>query len=886
MSDAALVPSGTSQIIDVSVLRRGLFAKRLPRGETDGRIYAGRALDMRRLEAALLMADSGLMVELTDLEGESISLDPHILSVAGKRFGALAACPWAVTPAKGPDVDKLLAREIADVVRGHLSGLVGFGEAIYDLAWSLFDGRGALEVRWDYVGGRRPWRPAELGWIHPRRLSFGRERELRVVDTSSPGSFWAPGGHALRDFPGKFLTWCPRLFREYPEREGLGPRSLYWTYFKRFSARMRMILTELFAVPWRIVEWDKDVPLNHTDIDEAVDAAEALGETTVANVGPGGRIKVEFPPERSGQLFALTIEDVDKQMSKLYLGNEATTEQGSFGLGSNAPSVAKGEQNIFLARDGMSLSSRVRQLLVIVDVLLNYGPSALDHAPGFEILTAPQKDRAAELSRMKESVLLDVPVAVADWYEGTGLRPPEEDEAVLRLGEPSTLGGAPRAIIRDPARERAEADARRAATPDPAPAQADDEGGAGLVLAPTDVAVIVKVNEGRRSQGLGPLLLPDGRPDPDGYLTIAAFKAKHAAVVAAAAQAESGDAGGDEGGVEPAGAPDGTAELARHDRRVCLASPQPRFANGSPEDIIERAVREGARLTGAVAEELAAAVDGEDEPTRIHARLSAAAKGAALDRLASALERSIVRGLMLGAMDAAWEPEADQPVRVAVFSPGREGVLLAGFGAGVADFATKPFAEALRAFLSKKVIPRRAFDRLRAEAKRRAFTVAGLARDDMLKAAHDELGKAIEGGDDLRDFARSLRERMQSRGWTALAPSHVEVVFRNGVMGAYSSGRHAQMTQPAVLEARPFWQVMGVRDDRTRAAHRAAHGKVLRADDDFWKRAPLPWGHNCRDRVVSRSQADLTRLGLSVTSGASLKNLPDEGWDAGPSLLR
>jgi uncharacterized protein with gpF-like domain len=93
------------------------------------------------------------------------------------------------------------------------------------------------------------------------------------------------------------------------------------------------------------------------------------------------------------------------------------------------------------------------------------------------------------------------------------------------------------------------------------------------------------------------------------------------------------------------------------------------------------------------------------------------------------------------------------------------------------------------------------------------------------------------------------------------------------------------MRQPAVLEARPYWQVLGVNDDRARPHHRAAHGKVLRADDGFWARAPLPWGHNCRCRKVSRSQKDVERLGLSVTSGAALTGLPDKGWDAKQGLL-
>jgi hypothetical protein len=50
-----------------------------------------------------------------------------------------------------------------------------------------------------------------------------------------------------------------------------------------------------------------------------------------------------------------------------------------------------------------------------------------------------------------------------------------------------------------------------------------------ITLAPTDIAIVVKVNEARASAGLGPLTLPDGSLDPDGGISVAAFKAKQEA---------------------------------------------------------------------------------------------------------------------------------------------------------------------------------------------------------------------------------------------------------------------------------------------------------------------------------------------------------------------
>ena len=58
-----------------------------------------------------------------------------------------------------------------------------------------------------------------------------------------------------------------------------------------------------------------------------------------------------------------------------------------------------------------------------------------------------------------------------------------------------------------------------------------------IALAPTDLAVAVKVNEARASAELDPLTLPDGSPDPDGFLPLAAYKAKVEAQHAPAAPA-------------------------------------------------------------------------------------------------------------------------------------------------------------------------------------------------------------------------------------------------------------------------------------------------------------------------------------------------------------
>ena len=229
------------------------------------------------------------------------------------------------------------------------------------MAWAEFDGRGAQELHWDFRAGPRPWWLRELSWIHPRRLSFDQQRDLVLIDTTSPPANFIPHGLRLGEHPAKFWWWMPRLFREYPEREGIAPRSLYWMFFKRFSWRYRMVLTELFGMPWRIVTIDEtvDEKVSGDVLDEVADQVENLGRDTTAQIPRGVKVEVVPPHHESGKLFGMTNDDVDKQMSKLWLGNTGTTETDQ---GNRAGMiVAKGEQSIITHRLGEGLSGRVRR---------------------------------------------------------------------------------------------------------------------------------------------------------------------------------------------------------------------------------------------------------------------------------------------------------------------------------------------------------------------------------------------------------------------------------------------------------------------------------------------------------------------------------------------
>ncbi len=319
---------------------------------------------------------------------------------------------------------------------------------------------------------------------------------------------------------------------------------------------------------------------------------------------------------------------------------------------------------------------------------------------------------------------------------------------------------------------------------------------------------------------------------------------------------------------------------------VCLAA-QPDEPNGSVEDLVERGINTGAAITARWAEQIADAVSDRSTVGAIETALGGLRFE--LEPFAELVQQEMLRGAMLGALDSEWERTHGEEVAAAKFAvETREGA-----------FSSLPFADSVRLFQNRQVLPRAAFDRLEDGTRRAAFTVARMASAEMLNVTKAELARVLndarrhpEVGEDgvarrpganLREFRRFARERLESAGWTPANRSHVETIFRTNVVGAHATGRFVEMRKPDVLRALPLWQIRGVNDSRVRPTHKAAFGIVLPANHPFWLKAYPPFGYNCRCRVIARTLAWLKRQGLSI--GPVPVGLPDPGFDSGTRTL-
>lgn len=172
-----------------------------------------------------------------------------------------------------------------------------------------------------------------------------------------------------------------------------------------------------------------------------------------------------------------------------------------------------------------------------------------------------------------------------------------------------------------------------------------------------------------------------------------------------------------------------------------------------------------------------------------------------------------------------------------------------------------PMREAIAFWRGKVPMTREEFDELAEQMQARAFYVSGLTRVDQVEAVQAAILQALEDGTTFEAFKASIPEIIAQENWSGV---RLQVIYRTNVQSAYMAGRYRQMTDPAVAEARPYWQYSAIDDGRTRPAHRAMDGRVFRSDNPVWDVWYPPNGYRCRCGVRTLSAREIERDGLTV----------------------
>jgi SPP1 gp7 family putative phage head morphogenesis protein len=192
--------------------------------------------------------------------------------------------------------------------------------------------------------------------------------------------------------------------------------------------------------------------------------------------------------------------------------------------------------------------------------------------------------------------------------------------------------------------------------------------------------------------------------------------------------------------------------------------------------------------------------------------------------------------------------------------------------AGAADTVAPPaptavdFDEAIGWFRDRVPMTRADWDQMGATARRKAFTVAGVAQLDLVAETHKAIDRAVANGTTLEDFKKEIGGKLESAwGGTVADPGNrLETIFRNGTQTAYNSGRYLQATSEPVLRRRPYWRFVSILDARTSDICRPLDGKVVAASDPWWRSHLAPLHHRCRSTFETLTEAQAKRAGIDA----------------------
>ena len=162
------------------------------------------------------------------------------------------------------------------------------------------------------------------------------------------------------------------------------------------------------------------------------------------------------------------------------------------------------------------------------------------------------------------------------------------------------------------------------------------------------------------------------------------------------------------------------------------------------------------------------------------------------------------------------------------------------------------------------------------EAHSRAFTVAKVARIDLLQDIKNSLITALEQGQGLEQWKASIIPTLQEKGWWGKksvinpagieqtvqlgSPRRLKTIFNTNVHKSLAAGRYKALM--ATVDTRPLWEWVHITIINYRQVHLARNGETRRYDDPFWLYGYPPTEFGCQCKVRGRRASEVSDLDL------------------------
>lgn len=375
--------------------------------------YPADGLNPVRLANILREADAGDPVRYLELLETIEERDPHYLGLLRNRRQAVAQLDFTVEAGSDDPQDKARAKMVEDWLdRDELA------EEIFDILDCIGKGYSFTEILWENPGGL--WSPRKLVRRDPRWFRFDR------IDLETPVMLTDTGQEA--PLPAmKFIYAAMPSKSGIPVRGGVGRLATWNWMFNAYAQRDWAIYLQTFGQPLRVGKFGPGA--SEADKDTLFTAVSNIAGDCAAII-PDSMI-IEFIEAKSTgvatELYLKRCDWLNQQMSKAILGQTATTDAVTGGLGSGKEH--REVQEDIQRADARMLSAILNRDLIQPWMQLNFGP--LKVYPRLKIERPEPEDIVALAKAAETGVRIGLKISARKTRERLGLDEPENDEDVL-----------------------------------------------------------------------------------------------------------------------------------------------------------------------------------------------------------------------------------------------------------------------------------------------------------------------------------------------------------------------------------------------------------------------------------------------------------------------
>lgn len=382
-------------------------------------------LDPEGLASVLLEANEDPLMYLQlaeDIEEKSF----QYAATLGTRKRQVSQLDVTVEAASKDPIDQA----IADDVKNNLvdSGLIQ--SALFDMLDAIGKGFSLMEIIWDLQGSH--WNIDSLDWVDPRFIRFDRPtRRIPLLRGEDDGGIGIPLP------PYKFIWTRIKAKSGLPIRGGLA-RPVAWAWmFSNFALKDWVQFCEIYGVPFRYGEYAPGA--SASDINSLLQAVSSIAADGAAVIPSNMKIVFQDVGSKSGSgdVHSMLTDYLDKQISKLVLGQTGTTDGTPGQLGGKLDHTAVRED--IERADANALTVCLNRDLVNAYCFLNYGERP--KYPMVRVGRAEPKDAQLMIDTAAKLVPLGLRVVQSDILQAAGFNEPQPNDVLLT--PPANPAGLP-----------------------------------------------------------------------------------------------------------------------------------------------------------------------------------------------------------------------------------------------------------------------------------------------------------------------------------------------------------------------------------------------------------------------------------------------------------